>query len=275
MSGNLSYAINLIKMAFPIILGNLGFIMIGVGDVIVAGRHSTETLAAVSLATAITNCLMMFGIGILTSISAILSNYRGKGKNIVKYFLPSLLFTFVVACITSGAIFLSIPLIDRLGLETHLVPIIKDYFFITVFATFGGYLHCMTKEFLQAYEIVIFPNLLTIFCIFINLFFNIVFVFGWGCIPSLGAIGLAIASLITRYIMGIVLFIYCIKKLKLSNSFFKCKYSEIILYYKDIVKVGLPSSLAIMIEFTGFNAISIIMGRVGGIYAQLITLSAH
>ena len=68
------YIRDLINIAGPIILGNLGFIMIGVGDVIVAGRHSTNTLAAVSIATAILNCLMMFGIGILGSISAILSN---------------------------------------------------------------------------------------------------------------------------------------------------------------------------------------------------------
>ena len=72
------YIKDIANIAGPIILGNLGFILIGVGDVIVAGRHSTNTLAAVSLATAIINCIMIFGIGILCSISAVLSNYRGK-----------------------------------------------------------------------------------------------------------------------------------------------------------------------------------------------------
>ena len=52
-----SYAKSLLQIAFPIILGNVGFIMIGVGDVIVAGRHSTETLAAISIATAIISCI--------------------------------------------------------------------------------------------------------------------------------------------------------------------------------------------------------------------------
>ena len=42
----------------------------------------------------------------------------------------------------------------------------KDYFFVTAFSVFGAYLHCMSKEFLQAFEIVVFPNLVTIFCIF-------------------------------------------------------------------------------------------------------------
>ena len=74
------YIKDILNIALPIMLGNLGFILIGVGDVIVAGRHSTDTLAAVSLATAIINCIVMVGIGILSSISAILSNYRGAGK---------------------------------------------------------------------------------------------------------------------------------------------------------------------------------------------------
>ncbi|MCQ2739666.1 MAG: MATE family efflux transporter [bacterium] len=247
-------------MATPIIMGNLGFIMIGVGDVIVAGRHSTETLAAISLATAITNCILMFGIGILVSTSALLSNYRGMGKDISKYFYPSIKFAMLLAGMTSIIILLAIPFIDKLGFEANLVPIIKDYFFITAFATFGGYLHCVTKEYLQAFEIVVFPNLVTIFCIFLNLFLNIIFVFGWKYIPGMGAIGLAMASLVVRYFMGIVLLLYCYIKTNTK------KYKEFN-YYKDLVKIGLPASLAIVIEFVGFNIIAIVMGRVSGIYA--------
>lgn len=257
---NKFYIKDLLHIALPIVLGNLGFILIGVGDVIVAGRHSTDTLAAISLATAIINCLMTFGIGILTSISPILSNYRGAQKAPEKYFYPSLKFTAVLSVIISALIFASIPLIDKLGFESNLVPLIKEYFFITAFSVFGGYLHCMAKEFLQAFEIVVFPNILTVICIFVNVILNIVFVFGWHFIPEMGAAGLAIASLITRYFMGIVLFIYCYKKVKIQ-------YHKDGNYYKDLLKVGTPSSLAILIEFVAFNSITVIMGRISGIYA--------
>ena len=158
--------LDILKLAFPIIIGNLGFILIGVGDVIVAGRHSTETLAAISIANAIISCLMMFGIGILCSISAVLSNYRGENKNIEQLFFPSLKFAIFLSIITSTLIYFSLFAIDKLGFDTYLVPVIKDYFKITIFATFGAYLHCMAKEYLQAYEIVVFPNFLNIFSIF-------------------------------------------------------------------------------------------------------------
>lgn len=254
------YLKDLLQIAFPIILGNVGFIMIGVGDVIVAGRHSTNTLAAVSLATAIINCITIMGIGVLGSISPILSNYRGAGKEPEKYFYPSLKFAFILSIIIGIAILTTMPFVDKFGFDPILVPLIKDYFFITAFSTFGAYLHYMTKEFLQAFEIVLFPNLLTIFCIFLNVILNIIFAFGYGPIPEMGTKGLALASLIIRYFMGIVLFFYCYKKIKI-------KYHKEKEYYKEMLKVGLPSSLAIMIEFVAFNSITVIMGRVSGLYA--------
>ena len=260
MQSRLFYIKDILKIALPIIMGNIGFIMIGVGDVIVAGRHSTDTLAAISLATAITNCIMILGIGILCTISAILSNYRGEGRKVETYFYPSLKFAFILSSIICGVILACIPLIDKIGYEAKLVPMVKDYFFITAFATFGGYLHCAVKEYLQAFEIVLFPNLLTIFCIILNVGLNIVFAFGYGIIPEMGAKGLAIASLITRYFMGFVLLAYCFYKLDIRAEKVKG-------YFKDLIKVGLPSSLAIMIEFVGFNIVAVVMGRVSGIYA--------
>ena len=257
---NWFYIKDIARIAAPIILGNLGFILIGVGDVIVAGRHSTNTLAAISIATAIINCIMTFGMGILTSISPILSNYRGADNEPEKYFYPSLKFTALLSLLASVLILISIPFIDKLGFSEELTPIIKEYFFVTAFSTFGAYLHTMSKEFLQAFEIVVFPNILTVICIFVNLFLNIGLVFGFGPIPPMGAIGLAVATLITRYIMGVVLFIYCYMKVKIKHHKDKN-------YYKDLIRVGLPSSLAILIEFVAFNSITVIMGRVNGIYA--------
>lgn len=260
LKNNLKYIKDLLHIALPIIMGTVGFIMISVGDVIIAGRHSTDTLAAISLATAIINCITIMGIGVLGSISPILSNYRGAGKEAEKYFYPSLKFAFILSIIIGLIILAFIPLIDKFGFEPHLTPLVKDYFFVTAFSVFGGYLHYMTKEFLQAFEIVVFPNILTIFCIFLNIFLNIIFAFGYGIIPEMGAKGLAIASLLVRYFMGIVLFLYCYKKIKI-------KYHKEFDYYKEMLKVGLPSSLAIMIEFVAFNSITVIMGRVSGIYA--------
>ena len=254
------YAKELLTIAAPIIMGNIGFILIGVGDIIVAGRHSTDTFAAISIAAAIVNCIMTIAIGLTSSISPLLSNYRGQNKPIKRYFYPSIRFAGILAIITGFIILAFVPFIARMGFEEHLVKPIQQYMIISALSTFGGSLHHSMKEFLQAFEIVLFPNLLTIFCVFLNVILNIIFVFGWGIIPSMGAVGLAIASLIVRYFMGFSLLIYCRMIMRVED------YHEVG-YYKNLVKIGLPIALAILVEFFAFNIIAILMGRVAGVYA--------
>ena len=254
------YIKELLTIATPIIMGNLGFILIGVGDVVIAGRHSTDTFAAISIATAIVNCILTFGFGLISSISPLLSNYRGEKKSIKKYFYPSIRFAMLLALITSLAIVAFISVIPKMGFEAKLVPNIQDYMLITALSTFGAYLHACLKEFLQAFEIVLFPNIVTMFCVFLNVVLNIILVFGWGPIPSLGVIGLAIASLLVRYFMGFALLIYCFVNMSFKN------YSEKG-YYSNMIKIGMPISLAVLVEFVAFNSIAIFMGRVSGVYA--------
>ena len=254
------YVKELLNISGPIIMGNLGFVLIGLGDVVIAGRHSTDAFAAISIAGAIMHCLLTFGIGLIASISPLLSNYRGEKRAVKKYFYPSIRFAMVLAVLTTLLIIAFIPVIPHLGFEAKLVPDIQNYMWVTAFSTFGAYLHACLKEFLQAFEIVLFPNLVTIICVFLNILLNIVFVFGLGFIPSMGVLGLALASFIVRYVMGFALLIYCYKNMQLRNYHEKG-------YYKALLSIGLPISLAVMVEFIAFNSIAIIMGRVSGLYA--------
>ncbi len=255
------YVKELLNIAFPIIMGNLGFIMISVGDVLIAGRHSTDTLAAISIATAISNCILTFGVGLIVSVSPVLANYRGANQSAKKYFYPTIRFAMAMAFIIMLAQLAFIPLIDYMNFPVHLISHIKEYMLITAFATFGGYLHTALKEFLQAFEIVLFPNLITVFSVFLNIILNIILVFGWGPIPSLGVVGLAIASFIVRYFMGFILLWYCFRVMNLRN----CKNETD--YFINLIKVGLPISIAILIEFVAFNSVVVFMGRVSGVYA--------
>lgn len=254
------YAKELLNIALPIIMGNLGFILIGAGDVLVAGHHSTDTLAAISIATAITNCIQTFGVGLISSVSPLLSNFRGEKKSAKKYFYPTIRFAMLLAFIIMLAVLAFIPVIDYLHFAPKLVPMIKEYMFITAFATFGAYLHSALKEFLQAFEIVVFPNLITAIAVFLNVALCFAMVFGFGPIPSMGVVGLAVASFIIRYFMGFALLIYCFTLMNFKDH----KDFE---YYKSLIKIGIPISCAVMVEFIAFNSIAILMGRVDGVYA--------
>lgn len=254
------YVKELFALAMPMIMGNLGMILIGAGDVFVAAKHSTDTLAAISIANSIMSTIFMFGIGLLISVSPLLSNYRGAKINIKKYFLPTINFSMILALLSCIIVLLTIPLVEKIGFEPKLLPAIKEYMFICAFSSFGAYLQIALKEYLQTFEIVFFPNFINIVGVFLHLFLNFVFVFGWFGIPAMGPIGLAISTLLSRTLLGLFLLGFC---LRLINVEF---YNEL-RYYLNLLKIGFPIAMAILFEFFAFNSITIFMGKVSGIYA--------
>lgn len=257
--------LELINLSIPMIMGNLGLMLIGITDILVAAKHSINTLSAISIANAIVFCIYIVGIGLMSSISIVLSNYRGNKKP-TKLFLPTVInFALILGLIFGIICLATVPLIDFMGFETQLVPIIKDYIFISSFSFFGMYLYQSLKEFLQAHEIVFIPNIILIFAVFLNLALNVLLVFGYKDFNGLGAIGLAYATLIARTFMGVTLLFYLIKIIKQ-----KCLFN--IDFVKQLLKIGYPIGIALMLEFLGFNIITILMGKLNGIYAATHTI---
>lgn len=264
------YVQELIKLALPIFMGNIGIILISFGDCFVAGRYSTNTLASISIATAIHATISMFGVGLLLSVSPILANIRGAGNTAKKYFYPTIKFATWIALLLCIITIAYIPLLDYIGYPKKLLGDIKAYTFIISFSSFGMLIHIALKEFLQAYEIVIIPNLVMLISVIVNIILNFIFVYGYFQIPEMGTAGLALSTLIARTGAGLYLLGYCLYKFKFKDFSDKK-------YYNQIIKIGLPISMAIVIEFLSFNSMAILMGKLSTLYAAaqniIITLA--
>lgn len=254
------YIKELFTLALPIIMGNLGHILLGAVDCFVAGRYSTGAIAAISVATSIHATLVMFGIGLTVSISPLLSNKRGAKEGTKKYFFPSLRFAIMMGIFLMLVTFAYIPTLKYLGYEPQLLHDVEVFTFILAFSTIGAEINVAIKEFLQSYEIVFLPNFLLVMSVILDFVLNYIFVFGLFGFPEMGVAGIALATTFVRSIIAIILLLYCFIKFKFKN------YIDIN-YYKQIFKMGLPISGAIIIEFLAFNYIAVILGRVSGLYA--------
>jgi Na+-driven multidrug efflux pump len=71
----------ILKLSLPIILGQLGQMLIVAGDVYVATKHSTHAVAAIGVAGGIINPIFLFGIGMTMGVSPSFAFLRGKGQN--------------------------------------------------------------------------------------------------------------------------------------------------------------------------------------------------
>ncbi len=256
------YFKDLFVLALPMIIGNLGQILIGAVDVFVASKHSLDTLSAISIANAITFCIYIVGIGIMSAISIVLSNYRGDKKPTKKYLFSVVNFSLILSFLFWGITVLMLPIIPQMGFETNLVPLIKQYIFVSSFSIFGMYVYQALREFLQAHEIVNFPNLLLVVALILNLILNYILVFGFWIVPALGVVGLAIATLVVRLFMGLAIFLYCLRLIDFKKCF------DVVLI-KQLITIGSPIGIALLLEFLGFNIITILVGRESGLFASV------
>ena len=254
------YFTEIINLSLPLIVGNLGQVLIGATDVFIAAKHSTNTLAAISIANSIIFCVLIMGMGLMSAISIQMSNMRGNRKPTKKFLITVLNYSMILAVIFCSICLLMVPLVPKMGFEPALIPMIKEYIFICAFSLFGMYLYQCLREFLMAYEIVKFPNLILIFALVLNFILAYTLVFGAGPIKGLGVIGLALAAFIVRMLMGLTLLVYCFDLIRFKNPFDKS-------LVKQLLKIGYPIGIAMFLEFLGFNLITILVGREAGILA--------
>lgn len=63
------------KLGLPILVGQLGTVVVGFADNIMVGHYSTEALAAASFVNNIFNCMMFACIGFTYGLSAVGRSY--------------------------------------------------------------------------------------------------------------------------------------------------------------------------------------------------------
>ncbi len=266
-----NYYTDLLILAFPLLIGNIGHTLIGVSDVLVVAKYNINSLAAISIANSILVTLFIFGLGLVCAVSIILSNLRGSKHGIKKYLLSTLIFSLITALLFTALCYSTKYIIPYLGFETVLVPYIQEYISIVSFSMIGTFIFEGMKQFMQSYEIVKFPNILMLFAVAVNLIFDIVFVFGFGSIPSMGSKGAAIATLSVRTLLGLIMFLYVFRFIDFKS---KTDFS----YMKQLIITGVPIGIGLVLELLAFNIITVLVGRESGVYAAahniLITLSS-
>jgi MATE family multidrug resistance protein len=246
--------LELMKFSLPIILGQVGIMLIGTGDMVIAGRYSRECLAAIGLAISIANPIQISLLGMQFSISPLLAQKRGNGEKVEDYFWTVLLYSFFISIISTVFTYLSFLLVPWLNYGEKLNPIIIDYLIITSFSSFGLCLYQGMKEFFQSQEKIFSANVVAIVAVGVNLFFNYAFVFGAYGAPELKERGLAWASLGVRMFMGLVLFLFAYKSWKSSR---KINWK----FMREMLTVGGPIAMSMFFEIMAFCSVTLFVGK--------------
>jgi MATE family multidrug resistance protein len=255
-----------LRLAFPIMTGQLGQVTVNLVDNLMVGRLGAESLAAVSVANAIFIVFIVIGMGISFALPPLVSEAEGARdhRKISQYFKHSLLVNIAFSFVALLIITLTTPLLFYLGQDPEVVPLAIPYLKITawstiplmIFQTFRCYGDGMSKTILPMYAIIV-GNV-------VNIILNYGLIFGNLGLPKMGVSGAAMASLIARIVMIVVIVYLFYQHRRLWVHLVSGQYKKYqTTLFKKILGLGIPTSMQGFFEVTAFSGAALIMGMVG------------
>ncbi len=258
-----------LKLAFPIILGEVAQMSLGIIDTAMVGAVSYKQLAAAALVMSVINIPYVFGIGITISVSQMVSMANGRrDKKLVSHYLYNGFWVCAIsAVIISLVIELSKNILFHLDQDPTVAQLALPYLQIMGWSVIPMLLFLAMKQFTDGLEHTKTAMILSLSAIPINVFLNWLLIYGnWG-FPRMELVGAGWGTLITRILIFIVLALIILyhrtfrRYVAVRSIVWKLKWKTI----KELLDIGIPSSFQITMEAGAFAVSGILIGTIGAV----------
>lgn len=258
----------IIRLGTPIVLGQLGNVILGFIDTIMVGQYSGAALSAAGFVNNIFNLGIFAMLGFSYGATPIIGAFYGRRENdnVGHSFRDSIWANILFGTIVIAAYSLLYINIGNLNQPEELLPLMRPYFlillaslpFVILFNSFKQFTDTVAAT-KTALWVIIIGN-------FTNVVMNYLLIFGVCGFPEMGLKGAGIATLLSRVLMALlfVMFIIGQKRFSSYKSGFKArrsKRSDV----KKLFKVGTPLAVQMGMETASFSLASLLMGWIGAV----------
>ena len=251
------------KLTVPVIFQNLLSTAVSSVDVVMLNYVGQAHIAAVSLAAQYANFLFMILYGIGTGVTMLCAQYYGKKDLHTIHLVEGIAMRFSLICsgiFSVGAMFFPQYMMRVFTPDPELIGIGAQYLrYMSPAYLCWGIIEIYLAA-LRSIGRVTAASALNTFGFSSNILLNAVFIFGLFGVPKLGAMGVAIATSISRF-LELVLCILVSKKsrdVKLKPS---AMFHSNHLLQKDFVRMALPAVLNDASWGLAFSMYSVVIGQ--------------
>ncbi len=266
-------------LSLPIIIGQLGNILMGLFDNAMVGaiestdfdpnepeKYGAMAVAAAGVSNAIYFLFTVLGVGIMLAVSTLVSISKAKDDvaacggylkySMVASFLITVLLTVVLLLMIDNIeLFVKGELIQKMG---------REYLFIITLGTFPMLAGLAVKNFTDGLSYTKPAMVITLIGVVMNIFLNWLFIYGnWG-FPAWELNGAGYATVISRIFIFVALLVYVFRSKLLAAYRVMPKGINLASpQLKQIFKIGLPSGLQYFFEVGAFAAANVMTTWIG------------
>ena len=271
---------SLLSLGLPIMIGQLGMIILGFADTMMVGHHSTTELGAASFVNNIINLVIITATGFSYGLTPIVAGLFGREElpQAGRALRCALLANLMAGAIMMAALGILYFNVGNIGQPKELLPYIKPYYlvllasipFVMLFNAFKQFTDSITETRTSMW-ILLSGNLL-------NIIGNYVLIYGKAGMPEMGVVGAGVATLLSRVVMvALFLFVFLSRKKMrpYREGFFVLGWSRQLV--RRLVSLGTPIALEMGMETASFSLSIIMVGWLGTIalasHQVMITIS--
>lgn len=256
----------LIYLGVPIMVGQLGTIILGFADTMMIGHHSAAELSAAGFVNTLFNLAIIFGLGFSYGLTPIVGALYGRGEEEeaggkLKNSLLANLLIAVFLCVVMGILYLNL---DKLGQPEELLPFIKPYYLILWASLPLIMLFNAFKQFADGITDTQTPMWILLGGNVLNIVGNYLLIYGTFGFPELGLLGGGLSTLFARLMM-LVVFIgifFLSPRYKTFLRGFRRSYANRA-DFRQLNKLGWPIALQMGMETASFSLCAIMLGWLG------------
>ncbi len=270
----------LLSLGLPIMIGQLGMIILGFADTMMVGHHSTTELGAASFVNNIMNLVIITATGFSYGLTPIVGNLFGRGElskagNALRC---ALLANTLAGLMMMAALLVLFFNLGNIGQPEELLPLMHPYFlvlwaslpFVMLFNAFKQFTDSITDTRTSMW-ILLSGNL-------INIVGNYLLIYGKAGLPEMGLTGAGVATFLSRALMPTMFIgiLFLRKSMRpYREGFLRCGWSRLMV--RRLFALGTPIALQMGMETASFSLSIVMVGWLGTIalasHQVMITIS--
>jgi MATE family multidrug resistance protein len=261
----------LLRLAAPIVLIQVGMMLMGVVDTIMVGGVSAAALAAAALGNLYFWIISALGVGVLMALDPIVAQALGARDDlaVTRGVQRGLLLAALLAIPLSFALSTVGPVLEAVREPEAVVPAAAGYVHRAIPGLWPMLAFVALRQTLQAHRrtapivvTIVLANLL-------NGLLNYLWIYGHGGFPALGVLGSAWATTVSRWFMAALLLVLGWRQLerhfrRLAPGVFDVQ------ALGRMLKIGGPIGAQMMVESGVFGTVALLMGWLG-----VVQVAAH
>lgn len=262
-----------LSLAFPIIIGQVSQMLMGVTDSIMIGRLGTVPLAASAFAGGVFSIFFVIGIGLLLPVAVFAAREHGADNDAEgAQWLKHGVMLAVLASVFGVALMLGMSAwFDRIGQPPEVMTAAMPYYALIAASLIPALMFQAFRQFSEALGRPWLPMAIMLASVGLNVVLNWILIYGRLGAPALGLAGAGWATLISRVVPLLVI----AASMRRSRAFAGAWPATWVAGFSarrfvEMLRIGVPAAVMLMFEVGAFIMAALMMGWLGA-----TALAAH